>query len=138
MLTEAQNELERTKEILTKEQAAELEDQIAEMEDQIKDLNDQLAEVSVVDISNYAVTMEDSYPYTGKAIEPAIKVSGLNEPCYIVSFDNNTEIGTASVTIKAAGDKYKGTYTVKITVKAAGDKNHNSLAKTVSVKVKVK
>ena len=110
-LTDAQGELARTKDLLTKEQLAEKEDQIAQLEDQIEDLNNQLAEVSVVDISNYAVTMGASFPYTGKAIKPAVKVSGLNESCYTVSYANNTKIGTAKVTITAKGDKYKGTIT---------------------------
>lgn len=110
-LTDAQGELARTKDLLNKEQLAEKEDQIAQLEDQIEDLNDQLAEVSVVDISNYAVTMGASFPYTGKAIKPAVKVSGLNESCYTVSYANNTKIGTAKLTITAKGDKYKGTIT---------------------------
>ena len=88
-----------------------MEDQIAQLEDQIEDLNDQLAEVSVIDISNYAVTMETSFPYTGNAIEPAVKVTGLSESCYTVSYSNNTNVGTGEVTIKAKGDGYKGTIT---------------------------
>ena len=110
-LTEAQNALARTRDILTKEQIAQMEDQIAQMEDQIEDLNNKIAEISVIDISNYAVTMKTSFPYTGKAIKPAVKVSGLNESCYTVSYANNTKIGTAKVTIKAKGEKYKGTIT---------------------------
>ena len=110
-LTEAQNELARTKDILTKEQMAQMEGQIAQLEQQIEGLGDQLAGVSAVDISNYAVTMPASAPYTGNAIEPAVKVSGLNESCYTVSYSDNKEIGTAKVTITATGDKYKGTIT---------------------------
>ena len=110
-LTEAQNELARTKDVLTKEQMAQMEDQIAQLEQQIEGLGDQLAGVSVVDINNYAVTMPASAPYTGNAIEPAVKVSGLNESCYTVSYSDNKEIGTAKVTITATGDKYKGTIT---------------------------
>lgn len=116
-LTDAQNELTRTRDILNKEQLAELEDQIAQMEQQMEDLNDQVAELSVVDISKYTVTMKTSCPYTGKAIKPAVKVSGLNESCYTVSYSNNKKIGTATVIIKAKGDRYTGTIqkTFKIT-----------------------
>lgn len=134
-LTDAQDELARTKDLLTKEQLAEKEDQIAQLEDQIEDLNDQLAEVSVVDISNYAVTMKTSYPYTGKAIKPAVKVSGLNESCYTVSYANNTKIGTAKVTITAKGDKYKGTITKNFKIVKAA----NTLkvkGKTATIKYK--
>ena len=110
-LAEAQNELARTKDILTKEQMIEMEEQISQLEQQVEDLNEQLAEVSVVDISNYAVTMKTSFSYTGKAIKPAVKVSGLNESCYTVSYSNNIKVGTAKVTIKAKGDRHKGTIT---------------------------
>ncbi len=110
-LTEAQDELARTKSVLAKEQMAEKEDRIAQLEQQIEDLGEQLSEVSVVDISNYAVTMQTSLPYTGAAIEPAVKVSGLNESYYTVTYSDNKEIGTAKVTIEAKGDGYKGTIT---------------------------
>ena len=134
-LTDAQNELARTKDILNKEQLAELEDQIAQLEQQVEDLNDQVAELSVVDISKYTVTMKTSFPYTGKAIKPAVKVSGVNESCYTVSYSNNTKIGTATVTIKAKGDRYTGT--IKKTFKIT--KGINTLkvkGKTATVKYK--
>ena len=134
-LTEAQNELARTRDLLTKEQVAEREDQIAQLEDQIENLNDQLAEVSVIDISNYAVTMKTSFPYTGKSIKPDVKVSGLNESCYTVSYVNNTDIGEATLTIKAKGDGYKGTITKTFNIVKAA----NTLkvrGKTAAVKYK--
>ena len=134
-LTDAQDELARTKDLLTKEQLAEKEDQIAQLEDQIEDLNDQLAEVSVVDISNYAVTMKTSFPYTGKAIRPAVKVSGLNESFYTVSYSNNKKIGTATVTITAKGDKYKGTITKTFRIVKAAN---TLMVKGKTVKVKYK
>ena len=65
-----------------------------------------------MDISNYALTLErSSYEYTGKAIEPKVRVSGLGEGDYTVEYANNVKIGTATVTVKARGDKYKGTIT---------------------------
>ena len=108
-LTDAQNELARTKDILAKEKAAELEDKLAQMEQEIADLNQKIAEVSVVDISNYAVTMKTTLPYTGKAVKPKVRVSGLNESCYTVSYADNKKVGTGTVTIEAKGDGYKGT-----------------------------
>ena len=134
-LTKAQNELTRTRDILTREQVAEREDQIAQLEDQIEKLNDQLAEVSVVDISNCAVTMKTSFPYTGKAIEPEVKVSGLNESCYTVSYSDNTKIGTAMVTIEAKGDGYKGTITKNFEI-TKGINTLNVKGKTAIIKYK--
>ena len=110
-LTDAQNELDRTKDTLDKDQIAQLEGQIAQLKDQIEDLNDRIAELSVIDISNYTVTMKTSFPYTGSAIRPAVKVSGLSESCYTVSYSNNTNVGTGKVTITAKGNGYKGTIT---------------------------
>lgn len=55
--------------------------------------------------------MKTSFPYTGKAIRPAVRVSGVNESCYTVSYANNRKIGTARVTIRAKGDRYRGTIT---------------------------
>ena len=134
-LVNAQNALADAQAILEKEKNAKLEERAAQLEQQLKDLNDQLAKISVVDISNYAVTMKTSYPYTGKAIKPAVKVSGLNESCYTVSYANNTKIGTAKVTITAKGDKYKGTITTTFKIVKAA----NTLkikGKTVTIKYK--
>ena len=110
-LADAQDALARIRDILAKEQLVELEDKLAQMEQEIEDLNDIIAEVSVIDISNYAVTMKTSFPYTGKAIKPNVKVSGLNESCYTVTYSDNTKIGTGKVTITAKGDGYKGMIT---------------------------
>ena len=110
-LADAQSVLASIRDTLSKEQIAQQEDKIAQLEKQIEDLNEQLAKISVVDISNYTVTMGTSFPYTGKAIEPAVKISGLNESCYTVSYSDNKKIGTATVTITAKGDGYKGTIT---------------------------
>ena len=110
-LVNAQNALSEAQELLQKVQNAQINEQIAQLEEEIQKLNDQLAEASVVDISNYAVTMPASCPYTGKAIEPAVNISGLNESFYTVSYSDNVKIGTATVTITAKGDGYKGTIT---------------------------
>ena len=119
-LADALKEYSKVQASLSEEEKAALEGRISDMEKQIAALNKALSEATVVDISNYAVTLDkESYEYTGKAIRPAVKVSGLRPEDYTVSYSDNLKIGTASVSIKAAGDKYKGsiTRTFKITKK---------------------
>ena len=87
--------------------------------DEMIDIDDE--DTTVIDISNYKVTLsKKSYVYTGKAIRPAVKVPGLSPENYTVSYSNNKAIGTATISIKAVGDKYKGTIirTFKITKKS--------------------
>ena len=116
-LTDAQEALARTRDILSKEEQARLQDEISILEQQVEDLNEQLAEVSVVDITNYAMTLEkSSYTYTGKTIEPKVTVSGLGEDDYTVEYANNVRVGTATVTVTAKGDKYKGSITRTFTI----------------------
>ena len=82
-----------------------------ESEQQIKGINDQFVTKSIIDISSYPYEInleKKSYPYTGKAIKPAVKVQGLSAQNYTVTYSNNTKIGTATVTVTAKGDKYKG------------------------------
>ena len=121
-LTDALDTLQRTKDIISAEEQAKLNDEIEKLEQDVSDLTDQLAEAQVIDISNFAVTLEKtSYPYTGKAIKPVVKkVSGLKATDYTVSYSNNIKSGTGKVIIKAKGDKYKGqiTKTFKITKRA--------------------
>ena len=72
-----------------------------------------VTEVPPVDIEDYkskAALSKASYAYTGKAIEPAVAVSGLDPSCYTVSYTDNKEVGTAKVTITGRRDKgYTGT-----------------------------
>ncbi len=135
-LADAQEALNRTKAILSKEKQAQLEDEIAKLEKEIEDLNNQLAKAQVIDISNYEATLSAaSFEYTGKPIEPSVKVSGLNGDDYTVSYSNNKDIGTGTVTIEAKGNKYKG----KITKTFEITKKTNTLAvkgKTAAVKYK--
>lgn len=64
-----------------------------------------------VKISNCTISLQKSYTYTGKAIVPAVEVTegnsrlrqGIN---YTISYQNNVNVGTATVTIKG-----KGSYT---------------------------
>ena len=148
-LSDAQDALARTKEILAEEQRIDLEEQIAllqqqlddesaDLHQQIEDLYDQLEEALIIDISCYPYTIslpKTSYPYTGKAIKPTVKVVGLTADDYTVSYSNNTKIGKATVTVTATGYPYTGSIqtTFKIT------KRTNTLAvkgKTATVKYK--
>ena len=148
-LSDAQDALARTKEILSEEKRIELEEQIAslqqkledesaELHQQIEDLNSQLEDAVIIDISRYPYSIslpKTSYPYTGKAIKPAVKVTGLAADDYAVSYSNNTKIGTATVTVTATSYPYTGSIetTFKIT------KRTNTLAvkgKTATVKYK--
>lgn len=57
-----------------------------------------------------------SYTYTGKAITPAVTVSGLKSGTdYTVSYKNNINAGTATVTVTGKGN-YTGTATVNFTI----------------------
>ena len=148
-LNDAQDALARTKEILSEEKRIELEEQIAmlqqkledesaELHQQIEELNNQLKEAVIIDISRYPYSIslpKTSYPYTGKAIEPAVKVTGLAADNYTVSYSNNTKIGTATVTVTATGYPYTGS--IETTFKVT--KRTNTLAvkgKTATVKGK--
>ena len=119
------------------DKVTELSDKVDELEKQVEGLNKQLAAATVVDISNYAATLDkDSYEYTGKEIKPGVKVSGLKSDDYTVSYKNNTKIGTATAVITANTAKnYKGSITVtfKITKKA---NTLTAKAKKVSLKAK--
>ena len=57
------------------------------------------------------VTLENAADrvYTGKAIEPAVRVAGAQpNRDYVVSYENNVNVGTAVVTVKGIG-RYSGT-----------------------------
>ncbi|MGN0578556.1 MAG: glycosyl hydrolase [Ruminiclostridium sp.] len=67
------------------------------------------------DISKAKVSGLTSKTWTGKAVKPAIKVTVNGNTLtkntdYTVSYKNNTNVGTATVTITGKGD-YKGTLT---------------------------
>lgn len=69
--------------------------------------------LTLVDISAAVVTLEeDSYQYTGTAKEPGVivELNGrmLTSSDYTVTYANNVEVGTATVTITGTG-KYTGT-----------------------------
>ena len=54
--------------------------------------------------------------YTGKSIEPKVTIEGLTEGVdYIVTYENNVNIGTAKVTIRGKGN-YKGVVTKEFNI----------------------
>ena len=90
-----------------------------------------------VDISKFAVSLPDgsSYTYTGKARKPAVKVEGLSDLCYSVSYSNNVEPGTGTVTVTG---KRNYTGTVKVNFKIVLDKPTLSSASNVSTGIQLK
>ena len=139
-LIEAKDELERIRTILSGEKQAELEERIGTLEDQIEYLTEQLAEAEVVDISNFQVSIKTSFVYTGKAVKPAVKVSGISSAAYKVYYSANTKVGTAKLTIKATDPAYKGsiTRTFKIVPKKAVIAKAAASKKQLTVKAKTK
>lgn len=63
----------------------------------------------------------NSIAYTGEALTPEVTVTASNgivltkDTDYTVSYANNTEVGTATVTITGKGD-WKGTITKNFTI----------------------
>ncbi len=109
-VVKAQNALVEAKQRLSTAEKAKAQAQLAELEGKVSELTSELAEVSVVDISNYAATLEKtSYAYTGSEIRPAVTVSGLTAEDYTVTYSNNKEVGTGTVTIEGKEDRnFKG------------------------------
>lgn len=138
-LTEAQEALTNTQDALALDERAEYDDRISALEEKIEDLSVELIKVKVIDISNYAVTMDTSFTYTGEASEPVVTVSGLNESAYKVFYHNNYQVGTGSVTIEGKSG-YKGSITKYFTInpKKAGVAKVTPLKNAMRVKAKNK
>ena len=60
----------------------------------------------------------DKVTYDGTAKEPGVTIDGLTASDYTVSYSNNTNAGTATVTIEGKGN-YKGTITKNFTIEKA-------------------
>ena len=77
--------------------------------------------VTVTAATSFTVTLEqDSYNYTGKPITPKVTVTWgdttLTEGVdYTVTYANNTQVGTATVTVTGKGN-YTGTVTKEFTI----------------------
>ncbi len=70
-----------------------------------------------ISITEYDIVVEyDAAQYTGSALEPQVTIEGLEEGTdYTVSYENNTNAGTATVTVTgigAYGDTYTATFEI--------------------------
>lgn len=72
------------------------------------------------DISGKTITIKkDVYTFTGQAISPKTTIAGLEEgKDFTVSYQNNTEAGTATITVTAQGN-YTGTNTIEFEIQRA-------------------
>ncbi|MCD7745032.1 MAG: leucine-rich repeat protein [Lachnospiraceae bacterium] len=74
-----------------------------------------------VDLSNFTVTLSSSnYTYDGEAKTPDVTVTDgtsilIKDTDYTVSYSNNTDVGTATVTVTGIGN-YTGTATTAFTI----------------------
>ena len=82
---------------------------------------------SLIDISGYSISgLNTKETYTGSAIEPTLTVkknlvSTLAASNYTVTYSNNINVGTATVTVTGNEDAgYTGTLTATFTIEAAG------------------
>ncbi len=74
---------------------------------------------------------QTSYTYDGKAKKPTVTVAGVDASTYTVSYSNNINAGTATVTVKGTGD-YKGTLTKTFTIKKGDMTGIKATGKTVT------
>ena len=89
-----------------------------------KTVNLTFAGTSAKAISTLDISAIPSYTYTGSAIKPTVTIKdGTNTlklgTDYTVSYSNNTNAGTATVTINAAGSTYYGSTTTTFIISPA-------------------
>jgi len=77
-----------------------------------------------VDINSCTISLaRDTYVYEGNPIEPAVNIENLKEgEDYTVTYENNTNVGTAKAVIKGIGG-YEGSVTKEFTITAANIAN---------------
>ena len=78
--------------------------------------------VKPVNLANCKISLSrNSVSYTGKARRPAAKVysgsKGVDPATYTVSYENNTNVGTAYAVVKAKDDPCYGSKRVKFTIR---------------------
>ncbi|MCR5666085.1 MAG: hypothetical protein K6G01_04590 [Eubacterium sp.] len=76
--------------------------------------------VTALSISDYTATISsDTYAYTGSAITPTVTVTNgsttFSSSNYTVTYTNNTDVGTATITIAGSGD-YGGSITLNFDI----------------------
>ena len=76
-----------------------------------------------------------SYTYRGRGIKPTVTVkydgTKLTTEDYTVSYSNNTNVGTATITVKAKGSNTTGTFTRSFTVKKLALNTDSNLKVTI-------
>lgn len=89
--------------------------------------------INKASISGKSVTLSyTSTTYNGSAKKPTVTISGLTKDThYTVSYKNNTNAGTATVTITGKGN-YTGTITKSFTIKKATMTGIKATGKTVT------
>ena len=97
----------------------------AELLEKLSAAEEKLSEFSVRDIKDAVITVAEA-TYTGKALTPEVTVKykgvALKEGTdYSASYQNNTEVGTATVTVTGMG-AYTGEVTKNFTIVAAKPK----------------
>lgn len=89
-------------------------------------------------ITNATLSYTASHTYTGKAIKPKVTVKlkkkTLSASDYTVSYKNNVNPGTATVTVKGKG-KYSGSVTKSFYIKPAAPKSFKADPGVTSVKL---
>lgn len=76
------------------------------------------------DLKDAVVTVDGAQTYTGSPLEPAVTVTLQGTELqantdYTVKYSNNTDAGTATVTVTAAGSKYTGSASTTFTIAKA-------------------
>jgi hypothetical protein len=80
------------------------------------------------------ILSESSYTYDGEEKKPTVTVkdsdgNAINSDCYAVTYANNTEVGTATVTIRFKGE-YTGTITKTFEITAPKQNDQNPTVTT--------
>ena len=79
-------------------------------------------QVPLLKVSNVRLS-KTSFKYTGKAIKPEVTVANASETLstdvYTVTYSNNKNAGTATVTVTLQGDYYEGTKTLTFKINKA-------------------
>ena len=88
------------------------------------DLTVTITTTQIIDISDAVVTAQKQ-KYTGSPIEPEVTVTladgtVLDPADYTVAYGNNTEVGTATITVTATGALYTGTATGEFEIYRGG------------------
>ena len=94
---------------------------LASLTDTIKNISGDTEVKIGADLSNATVVVNGEYAYIGKPITPAdvvVTIQGrvITPEHYTLSYANNTDVGTATVTVTAKGSVYTGTVDASFTI----------------------